>query len=322
MQTTFDLVGLLYTGALCASWAAIGVARDKLLVPRYRTKLQEMMSAWWIRIDDTPMPDLTISMIDIFLRQKNKLFGRNILSIRWVLVAIMLSAFLTTLSILLGDYLFYKDVEETLDYFPKHKPLLVYPINILFDAMTWAITVQLLAIALNINGINRWILIVLDLVISLLIAIMCFEIADYAEFPNGANNLFINGIEGLINDFILYLAHYDLYGLIDWGWFETLFSSQQLASISYNPRTITTGDSSAFFFSNTSFLPTLFFLLVLVMGALSMVVIRLTRWVAMYFFELSVDTEKSIFFYTGTLFGVVGMLTKILVESQKYFNAT
>jgi hypothetical protein len=75
--------------------------------------------------------------------------------------------------------------------------------------------------------------------------------------------------------------------------------------------------TSTLVFSASVFLPTASYLLGILFFLTAKTTLEGCRWVVSHVLELSVSTEKTVFFYTGTLLGVVAAIGKTIVEVSK-----
>ncbi len=71
--------------------------------------------------------------------------------------------------------------------------------------------------------------------------------------------------------------------------------------------------------ASTTLIPTLAYLSILFTLLLSMAVFRMARVLFLQILTLSIETKKSIFFYTGALLGTCVLVGKLAVELRKLF---
>lgn len=306
-----DVVGLLYVAGVAALLSAAGIGLDKMLLQSQRTSLRDKLTDWWCFIEDFKFPDVVSEMATVFLRIERQLLGRH-LSIRWFLTTFVLSILLTTVTVNFGDYLWFSErsespLEETFAYFWTRKPVGLYLNNYVLDALTIILTVFILRQVVTTSSvILRVIWLLIDLILGGLLAFICWEIAHTLEFPKTA--LFVAGTIGLDRRVGIFLAYFAVVGLPNPS--PLLFGLvPKLPPLG--------GELGTFLYSNTTFIPTFAYVSCVLVMIAAIAVFRTSTFIARQVLALSIETEKSVFFYTGTLLGLLGICAKLLAELNR-----
>ena len=113
--SAIDLNGLLIVLSLSCLFASVGFGLDKLLLPRQRTLISERLLTWWSKIETINLSDIIPEMARLFLRIERTVLGSRVLSLRWFVTTIAISATITTVSIYVGDYLWFGDLSQTIE---------------------------------------------------------------------------------------------------------------------------------------------------------------------------------------------------------------
>lgn len=287
---------------ISSSLAAIGVALDKLILPDQAKLIQNYLSAVWIKIDDMKISDLPKKTATSFLVFERNIFGDpKDKPYKWFLVTLIISLLLTTTAIAIGDIIqSYNPIYQTISFsniFASIKgsaPFIVYPFNLICDLLTFYITIFILRkfIATK-SAIYRVLLILFDVFIAYIFVLLCF----YIPFPSATGG-FSASLFNLIDaheTFIIVLENIKDFNPYDLNLIVTLFFT-------------------SFIYSLTSFIPTIFYLLLLTILTLSYMSFHIAKFIVQQVLRLSVDTDKSVFFYTGTVLGVFTMGIKLISE--------
>ena len=302
-----DLLGILYVAGLATLITAAGIAIDKLLLDRQKGTLRAKLAEWWVFVDELRFKDIATDAALGLLRLKTLLFGDRLLSLRFVIVAAALSVSVTSAAIVAGDAIWFADrggIFAALEYFPQRKPMWLYLTNFVLDFITLFVTFRLLDIFVRVNVVAKVGIVTVDFIVALLLAISCWYVGKDLEFPN--TSYFVTGDPKFIEyNYRQYFGYWQKTGIVD---VETLsFGFIQ-------PWDMHDGEWGSFFYANTTFLPTALLALLLFSLTVFFMLYHVIRFVVLQILGLSVETEKSIFFYTGTTMGLVAILLKILNE--------
>ncbi|MBN2395715.1 MAG: hypothetical protein JXC36_04540 [Candidatus Atribacteria bacterium] len=304
---------LLISGAI----AAIGSGLDHLLLERQRSKLYELVFGWWERIEMLKMRRLDREMAQLFLRAEHKIFGKKRYNFRWIFTALTISFMLTTLALVFGEYMFFSIANtsppwnghgkcpliQAILYIPEHEPKYLYPINLFFDILTLTVTVYLISrLANSKSKLDRIWIYPLDITAAFMFAWLCYFVAAIMEgvaLPGG-----VDPIELKINlaSFKMFFSEYSRMGnAIYYYYFDTVkVSSEDLNVL------------ATFLFSNTTLLPTIAYIVILFLLSLSRFIFVSIRRIVLQVLERSLETNKSIFFYTGCLLGLINIIFKLI----------
>lgn len=316
-STSVDLTGLLAVGTVSGLLAGFGLLLDKLVAPGQRIWLSDRLTTWWVHIESLKVPNLVAGVASAFLALKDRVFGRRLLAFRFAAVSIGVSIFLTTASIIFGDLHWFKDIFETLQYFRERDLFVIYSLNYLFDAMTLIVTIFILSLLLRTHEFIGPVLVVLDGTIAVTLAVICWTAATSIEFPRHSPvtltppTFHIDRVALNISVYIGYVRYLDL---IDLGTVSAIVEATDgwIRRIDVNG-----GHLANWIYSGTSLIPTVVVLLILTITLVALIVLRVTRFLSLQLLRLDVETEKTIFFYTGVLAGLVASATKALIEVSK-----
>ena len=114
-----------------------------------------------------------------------------------------------------------------------------------------------------------------------------------------------------MGDTALYLMYVDHYGWIDRDGSLMLWL---LGNLKY---AVSGGEWTGILYSTTVILPTTLYLGTMSIVLVSMLSLRIGKVVISQLFRLDIETEKSIFYYTGLLLGLMTVLIKVALEVLK-----
>ena len=158
-------------------------------------------------------------------------------------------------------------------------------------------------------------LLVFDGVFATGIAIMCFMAGAAIEYPTAPSFLRGGGIENLSLDVSFYFKYFDYFGILYWSTSKLLLGSFVHPYV--DTLTLNAGDASTWAFSNTTQLPTIGYIFVALILFMAVVFLRIFQFVGLQLLALSVETDKSVFFYTGAFIGFFGFILKLILELIK-----
>lgn len=291
-----DLVGLTYAIAILGGISALGYLLDKMILPRQAETIRDALAHMWFRISDSKVHELDVTMARLFLRTEKALFGDRLISLRMFFVTFLISSSLTIFGLLVGDTI-YENFQYALYYLRDHRIEVLIPINLLFDLATVLVTVSLVRLFVKYqHSAYRIVFLIVDLSIAVGFAALCFTVSQTAEFSSSWSNLNFQPI---------YFEYYYQLMTEPYRWTAV----QEGADVHF---------AANFFYANTTLLPTAAYIIILLLLFFSLVVYRLLRICTLQVLELSVDTEKSAFFYTAVLLGILTTGGKILLELVRF----
>jgi len=290
--------------AILGSFAAIGLALDKLLLSHQRERLSNHALKYWIAVEETTIRDIPIAAARIYLSIVRLFVGEKLLSPSGLIRAMLVSVVVTTIVFLTGQFAgFYFAHQMTDDPSPtlelmqatwwafqthSHKSV-IYPLNVVFDIMTILCTSFLIGYMYRHRGVTKRVpIILLDILIACTLFTVCFYILFHA------NNLY-----AAAGEWRTPAAFFELVktraGFGDQSIFDPFWMLPQLA------------------FTTTIFYPTIIFLLVLLVITSMHIFALLTKKIGLQILELSSGNDKSIFFYTGTFLGLLVSVFSLFV---------
>lgn len=295
--------------ALATFFSGLGAALDHLVLPHQNERLKSVLVHWWNYVDDLQFRDIAHEMVQFYIRVEQKAFG-HFPSTRWLITACTISFFVTTCAILggraLGLYLTmscggnmdqYGGVLGTiqaatsaaLGYFESNvNKVRIYALNIAFDALTLVATLLFLRAYLVLRPfVARYVLVLCDIGACVVFFYICVYLAFYSDVTTSGED----------------------YGLFD---FYKLFTS--LGPFSCTHFHIFT---STLVFSSTIFFPTFTYLTLILFMMTAKVSLESAKLITRQVLELGATQQKTVFFYTGILIGIVASLTKMLFEIGK-----
>lgn len=220
--SSIDYPGLALTVVIGGFIALLGIGIDKFILPTERSRITKWTKAWWNKIDGMTIPDIPASFAGTFLSVEEAVFGKTLLSFRWIVTTILLSGTLTAISMAIGDYLWFFNIEITTSYFLDNPRFLLYPSNYLFDALTLIVTINIMHHIVRIsNGLVRFSLILFDIVVGIIFAIIVTSAANTIEFW-GDEATFIQSTglhwKYLKLDIQVFFSNWQSLGLFSWDW--------------------------------------------------------------------------------------------------------
>ncbi len=262
---------------------------DYLILPGHHESIRNVLFKWWVFISDLKVIDLPRKMAKGFIFFEQYFFGNKIKSIRWFLRTFILSALLTSSAILIGEFVMHATrkytvleiVNSSAFWLFKHDLKFLIPINYILDTATITITYFILIyFCKNQNSFIRSIIIIMDILIAFFLGSICYTLGHYFEF--GYLSLYVN-ISTYYNGLINFNSILDAY-------------------------------IGNFFFANTTFIPTSIYLSILFFLVVSLAAYRISNFILLYILQLAIETDKNIFFYTGTLLSLLTILISILIR--------
>lgn len=319
-----DYNGLAIFAALSALVALLGIVVDRFMYEDERDALSEVLLRWWVMVDETRVPDLPRRTCEVILAITERLVGRSRRSIRFATISVLVSACLTATALIIGDSIWSGGFVGGWTYFSNNPRWALYPANFLFDLATVLLTLWLVGLMVRVGDASRLGLILFDASLALVLAATMFCVSQSVEFWGDSAAPF--GPDGIRPEFLkaalqAYWTYWDLVGVISWDW----SLGKELASITegwvgphpFIIQSTNWGLLASFLSANTTFIPTLIILLLFVLLIASLTVTRVVRLIALRVLRLDVETEKSVFFYSGTLIGFLATATKTIIEVTK-----
>ncbi len=159
--------------ALASIPATIGIVIDRLLLNRTKGTLHQNLLKYWIRLDESNIPDLVTIMARVGISAIQFVFRPNSSLLFKTVISFTLSGMITLLAILIGEIL-------SSSYQPfsnlTYQPFIVFQliaINFPFDLLTVVITYHLLIKISEERAVNQAYLIFLDIIAASVCAILC-----------------------------------------------------------------------------------------------------------------------------------------------------
>lgn len=324
MESTEEVFSIL---GVSTAIAAAGLALDELLLKRQANSIRSVLTTFWVHIEDLRIRDVPVDVARIFVSCVDRIFGSPTITLRWIARSVFVSVVLTSLSILapfviqyvifnfflgnfLGDldksevrkiYFYMPSLPYLIEYVYKLRPFYIYPINYVFDFATVYITYGLAKAFITTKSvIVRALLVVVDFVGALALAIGCYFVCVFVV--QDVWELHRNGDAwgGLLQA----IGAKPLYSPVT----DTPHSKNfEIVAIS---RVLPAG--SVLFYSATTLLPTAVYLIILSVALLAVLTIRTVKFVVLQTLALSIETDKSIFFYTGALLALINIVVRLV----------
>jgi len=313
-----DIKGTLLVVAAATALAGSGIALDRLLLLRQKTLLANWATRWWDYIDDLPIRDVSRDLISVFLGTVYWARGPNWVSKRFIVTSLIFSITLTSVAIVIGEYIYLKDWNQAVfERFLVWRTLILFAVNYVLDMSTILLTVLILRIALSAHWIFRLSLLILDVVLAICLSFLCYGIAD-AMFSPVSPGMFSGTWEGFGSNLATYLKHFDYLGIIDWSVIDWTFGD--ILVLNWTHEGFHSGNLETFLYSSTTLIPSAGYALLLIAILFSLAALHIARFLPLQLLALSVETDKSVFYCTGTLFGLVAIVGKLLIEVVKSYG--
>ena len=311
-----DIQGLGIATAIFCSFAIMGQQLDKFLLSSQNIWLRDKAAEWWNLIDDLKIRNFFHSVLLTFLKLKTLIFGKIIISFRLLFISLALSVTATFSVLLVGMYVYYGSLSKSInDMISNENILWLFPLNYFFDFLTLALTIVIIEKAIKASWPVAIALLVFDGALAFGIAIMCFVAGSAIEFPYVPSILRGGGIEALSLDISFYFKYYDFFGILDWRTSKVLLGP--LVHPYVDNLSLNGGDASTWVFSNTTQLPTIGYIVIALIMFLAVVFLRVFRFICLQLLALSVETDKTVFFYTGAFIGFCILVWKLILEISK-----
>lgn len=286
-----NLQGLLYAVTVSASLSALGLGIDKLLLPAQFTSLKDHLTKWWVKVDDLNLRDLPKGWAVWALKLIQSIYGNKFFSLWFLVKVVLISSIMTVLAMLIGEWWWRGwDVDgfnRALSYFPRHKPLIVIPVNIVLDAASILVTFHAMKFMVaKSSNLKRILILSLDVVVAIALIMLCYAVSRGAEYADPSWGYFESNIRSM------------------WGWL-------------LSPHTIPSVDYANVLYSATNIIPSMIYVLLALALSVSLLSVRIVQFGAKQILALSVETEKSIFFYTGTVIGIANITLKLTMDLLK-----
>ena len=223
-----------------------------------------------------------------------------------------------------ADAFYYKNIEEAINnLIENRRPIILYGVNFIFDTLTIMATVIALKLILIAPFYSRPFIIFIDLTIASIFAFVCYVLSVGAEFPETAvldfRDLTFRPLY-LRSEFQFWLGY-----LKEFTPFNLHFVPEaQFSPITPNLdplfswRSVYIGDVGSFLFAITTLIPTIFVVGSIFVIGVCMITLNLIRVLSMQLFQLDIETDKSVFFYTATSISILGSSVKLLYEVAKF----
>lgn len=173
-------------GIIFATLASLGPIADRFLLARHRERLHDRFTDWWIKLDDTRIPNLPLRMAQMTVGTLDRVFGKKSLSLSSLSTSAILSVLFTAMAITVSSYAFlgsdyYRSaIDERGEWiaFNTFRVFMnerirnwpIYVFNIPFDIISVLVSVKLLSVASRCAPGKSALIIVLDVAIAFLLA--------------------------------------------------------------------------------------------------------------------------------------------------------
>ena len=307
-----DFKGLIVVCVLSGLLACLGFAMDRWVGQDRFTRLRGRLGEWWDYIDSITVARSAVHAATFFLMLKDRVFGRRWVSYRFVYMSIGFSVCLTTAAILLCDFLWFNDFFATLHYFSERKLPAIYVLNYVFDVTSLILSVQVFVLLRRARPVMQPVLILLNGVIALLLAILCWIAAASVQFPQNfpitASSPYVQ-IDKIGRHLTLYVGYIRYIGLID---SDTLLGLVAVTGGWIRSVNIYGSQLANWFFSGTVFLPTIAVIFFLFFNTISLGVSGVLR-----IFGFRRESGGHVFLFTGVLVGGTAVMIKLMAELFK-----
>lgn len=160
-------------GIIASLLALVGAGFDRILLRRQKNTLYHALIVWWDRLDDTRVPDLPKLMADWILSASKHILKWPVISWQTAVIYIFVSFLLTTAATIFGFIL----DKGFFHFFPTILPTFVgYVSNLIFDLITIIATVKVIFIVKKFNPLISLIAIIGDIVIAAILAIVSLSV--------------------------------------------------------------------------------------------------------------------------------------------------
>jgi hypothetical protein len=318
-----DLAGLLTVGTIASLVAAAGFGIDKLLLDRQRNATSELLLRWWSKVEALEPRAFDVAIAKGFLERETAIFG-NVFSPRRLVISAAVSIPLTTVVVVLADHFaWYQNLGLAVENLGNRQPLVMYPVNYLFDTLTVVATVLAIRLFIIVPATVRIGVLFLDLFVGVLLGFGCYVLAVGAEFPDHA----VLDLRDwtfrpryLRSELQFYLGYLREFSLIPADLLPQAVASPTTPELDpwLSWRPVYGGDVGSFAFSSTTMIPTVMLNATLLTMGISIATMRALRAASMQLFELDLETDKSVFFYTATALAVLATTGKLCWELWRF----
>ena len=155
---------------LCTLPAGMGVIVDRLMLRRHKGRLHNALLRYWLHLEELSLPDIWRVFAAYTIRFFSLVFGKKILSFRFIITLILVSFCLTFCAISLGDFL--ESLEQGVEFELSHIMYIMHAwawavcllINLVFDTATGLVTVKVLSVIHRSTPCKAIALIVIDII--------------------------------------------------------------------------------------------------------------------------------------------------------------
>lgn len=326
----FDFDGLILIATISTLIAALGAGIDKLLRDSQRNAISERILRWWEQVERIEAPNIVPTMSRWFIQAEQLVFGSRIISVRWIATTIVVSATLTTCAILIGDHVYTgRSWSDTLRWFPNYFPIFTLPANYFFDFCTLGLTVVIMRTITTSGSFKASSLILLDMLMASIFAvsayILIFDVLTIRAIPTSLSIFSCCPLD-LNVDRIQTVFQYYLGDTSEYFWpfrlldeIPTPMAGAASEGGWFDRHPAWKGRMARSWFANTSLIPTIAYLLLLLLIIASTATVKGVRWVLLHLFALDIETDKSIFLYSGVLIGLIATSIKLVVELSNWW---
>lgn len=264
--------------------AGIGVALDKLLLHKTKTKIHVWLLEKWYQLDQLKTDDIGRALAENIVFRGGRLNARFSVFSKW-LIAFIFSSSLTYVALEVGRMFGGHDVIGNASAEQKLIIIAMFILNFICDAATLFITYKILKAFIRYSLIKALPFMVLDIAIAFSLSMSCIALVT-----------FLAGEDGFIESYV------EAYSL----WIGLLLEKD----VEY---------LSGFLYSSTTFIPTVLLLSLLYSMAVAKFIISVSKRGYMYFIErvteVESDKDLAVFTLTGSVFSILAVTIKGILKA-------
>lgn len=341
--------------------SALGIAFDRILLKRHKSQMHIMLVRWWVLLEDIRLPNLHSLMANYTVRVLKRIFLVKFGIWKAIIVSMTISFVLTTLAVLFGLHFEANSIDHGSWFVLPH--FSVYVLNYFFDALTIIITFKLLKIISRIKIHTAILVAGVDIAIAFSLMTFCFAVMPWIE--GISFNARLLGTEPVVswekqrartllekklaNEGFSNMANISIQkqpnlpeefgrcfdaikSILKNGIYES--SNQILVTVSEGHKEarflITRSWTSGWFHlfvASTTFIPTMLYILILLILGVGKAILAAVQAAIMYFLEAATEGDPKTDpkeFMPGTLLGitlaVISAFVKLVFEIAKYWQ--
>ena len=272
---------------ICGIPAGAGVAIDKLLLKRTKGDIHHVLLKFWIWLDNTIIPNFGKIIGRKSIVILGAIYNFRKLNIKAIIIGILISCSLTILSLKLGTVFGGHDVLGESEFI---NVVVLLAINLFFDGATVFVTYHVITQIVRRGVILTLPFVMMDFFLAFCLSLTCLAIPL----------LIFDG--------------------------KNIFSAYA-ESFSYWVSVVSGADSlflTAVFYSGTTFIPTLVFLISLIFLSIAKSIGVIAKKFSLYFIERMTEVKSeeniAVFTLTGSLFSILVLLITSVIKIVEKIN--